>query len=161
MYSDTLNRCAQRLNMVFQMHMVDLAFGSNFKYAVQEWHLQDLDAALGKWQRFIISNDGCTTIFLENHDQARSTSHFGSYNTMHRDMSGKMLAIFLCTLTGTLFVYQRQEIVGLMHLLVGQWKNTKTSNLSTTTLHQGKDERRSQFLAESDSEHWKGSQVPL
>lgn len=30
--------------MAFKMHMVNLAFGSNFKYDVQEWHLQDFDA---------------------------------------------------------------------------------------------------------------------
>ncbi|GAB5587469.1 hypothetical protein Unana1_02369 [Umbelopsis nana] len=101
---------ANQLNMVFQMDMVNLGFGSNFKYDMQEWHLKDLKTGLEKWQSFIIGNDGWTTIFLENHDQARSISRFGSDDPLYRDVSGKMLATFLCTLTGTLFLYQGQEI---------------------------------------------------
>ncbi|KAI9283709.1 glycoside hydrolase superfamily [Umbelopsis sp. AD052] len=101
---------AKKLNMVFQMDLVSLGHGKNEKFETTEWNLLELKAFLDKWQCFINGNDGWTTIFLENHDQARSISRFGSDDPAFREVSGKMLATFLCTLTGTLFLYQGQEI---------------------------------------------------
>lgn len=49
-------------------------------------------------------------MFLENHDQSRSISRFASDNPEHRVASGKMLALMNATLSGTLFIYQGQEI---------------------------------------------------
>jgi oligo-1,6-glucosidase len=106
---------AKQLNMVFQMDMVHLGLGPSYKYDFHEWHLSQLKDALVKWQQFIIGNDGWTTAFLENHDQARSISRFCSDDPLYHSASGKMLATFLCTLTGTLFIYQGQEI-GMINL---------------------------------------------
>ncbi|KAK4618204.1 Alpha-glucosidase [Fulvia fulva] len=50
------------------------------------------------------------TVFLENHDFARSVSRFGPGDGPHRDDAAKMLALMACTLSGTLFIYQGQEI---------------------------------------------------
>ncbi|KAH8548168.1 glycoside hydrolase superfamily [Umbelopsis sp. PMI_123] len=101
---------AKKLNMVFQMDLVTLGFGQHEKFNMRDWTLLEFKAFLEKWQCFIKGNDGWTTIFLENHDQARSISRFGCDEPAFRDVSGKMLATFLCTLTGTLFLYQGQEI---------------------------------------------------
>jgi oligo-1,6-glucosidase len=50
-------------------------------------------------------------IFIENHDQARAVSRFGDDATEeHRTLSSKMLAIFECTQSGTLYVYQGLEL---------------------------------------------------
>ncbi|KAI8582035.1 hypothetical protein K450DRAFT_171426 [Umbelopsis ramanniana AG] len=106
---------AKQLDMVFQMDMIHLGFGPSYKYDFHPWTLIQLKDALTKWQQFIIDNDGWTTSFLENHDQARSISRFGSDDPLYRSVSGKMLATFLCTLTGTLFIYQGQEI-GMINL---------------------------------------------
>ena len=48
--------------------------------------------------------------YLENHDQARSVSRFADESPAHRAMSARMLAIHLTTLSGTLLLYQGQEI---------------------------------------------------
>jgi len=57
-----------------------------------------------KWQE----NIDWIGAYLENHDQRRSLSRFG-YSEDYL-MSSKMLAIFLLTLKGTVFIYQGEEI---------------------------------------------------
>ena len=47
---------------------------------------------------------------LENHDQARTVSRIGSDHPEDRAKSAKMLAMFHCSLTGTIFVYQGEEM---------------------------------------------------
>jgi len=54
--------------------------------------------------------DGWNSIYLENHDLPRSISRFGDDSPEHRVASGRALAMLLSTLSGTLFLYQGQEI---------------------------------------------------
>lgn len=54
--------------------------------------------------------DAWTTAFLENHDNSRSVSRFGPGDGPQCEAAAKMLAVFVCTLSGTLFIYQGQEI---------------------------------------------------
>lgn len=51
-----------------------------------------------------------TTAFLENHDHSRSVSRFGPGDGPQQQAAAKMLAMFACTLSGTLFIYQGQEV---------------------------------------------------
>ncbi|KAB5570591.1 alpha-glucosidase [Coniochaeta sp. 2T2.1] len=100
----------KQLNMVFQFDIVDLGQGAAAKYWFQEWKLSVLKGIVAKWQQFIEGTDGWTTAFCENHDQGRSVSRYASDAPEYRVLSAKMLATMLCSLTGTLFVYQGQEI---------------------------------------------------
>lgn len=100
----------KELSMVFQFDMVDLGQGAHHKYQYQPWKLPDLKAIVTKWQQFIEGTDGWTTAFCENHDQGRSITRFASDAPEYRALSAKLLALFMCTLTGTLFIYQGQEI---------------------------------------------------
>jgi alpha-glucosidase len=100
----------RQLNMVFQFDIVDIGQGASAKYHFQEWKLPLLKGIVAKWQQFIEGTDGWTTAFCENHDQGRSVSRYASDAPEHRVRSAKMLAMMLCALTGTLFVYQGQEI---------------------------------------------------
>jgi len=50
------------------------------------------------------------SIFIENHDHSRSVSRFGNDSDAWRTISAQMLAILQTTQTGTLYVYQGQEI---------------------------------------------------
>lgn len=54
--------------------------------------------------------DGWNSVYLENHDLPRSISRFGDDSPEHRITSGKALSMLLSTLSGTLFLYQGQEI---------------------------------------------------
>ncbi|KZL67528.1 alpha amylase [Colletotrichum incanum] len=100
----------RQLDMVFQFDIVDLGQGIGYKYQAREWKLPELKRIVAKWQQFIEGTDGWTTAFCENHDQGRSVSRYGSDSPQWRETSAKMLALMMCSQTGTLFVYQGQEI---------------------------------------------------
>lgn len=100
----------KQLNMVFQFDIVDLGIGKMNKYDFEGYTIPELKAVVTKWQKFIAGTDGWTTAFCENHDQGRSVSRYTSDAPQHRENSAKMLAIMMATLTGTLFIYQGQEI---------------------------------------------------
>lgn len=100
----------RQLSMVFQFDVVDLGQGRPHKYAKQHWKLPELKRVVSKWQRFIEDSDAWTTAFCENHDQGRSVSRYGSDDPEWWASSAKALALMMTSLTGTLFVYQGQEI---------------------------------------------------
>ncbi len=67
-----------------------------------------------RWDKFINVLDrwqgevGWNTLYLENHDQPRSVSRFGSQK--YPEESAKLLATLLLTLRGTPFIFEGQEI---------------------------------------------------
>lgn len=77
------------------------------KWLIRKFRLKNLKRPLSKWQRGL-DGIGWNTLFLENHDQARSVSRFGS-DAYHKE-SAKMLATMIFFLQGTPFIYQGQEI---------------------------------------------------
>ena len=103
---------AAKLNMVFQFDSVDVGIGSVSRYATAPFNytLGDVKSAICRTQSLIGDSDAWTTSFIENHDQARSISRFGDDSPCWRNRSGKMLAMLFASLSGTLFVYQGQEI---------------------------------------------------
>lgn len=72
--------------------------------------MDDLKSVVKKWQTFMINNNGWNALYLENHDQGRVISRFASDKPEWRALSGKMLATFLALQSGTVFVYQGQEL---------------------------------------------------
>ncbi|KAF2717531.1 glycoside hydrolase family 13 protein [Polychaeton citri CBS 116435] len=103
---------AERLNMVFQFDVVESGSSHARKFDVtppEDW-LLDFKAAVSRTQQLTTGTDAWTTAFLENHDWSRSISRFASDDPQHREASGKMLALMLVTLSGTLFIYQGQEL---------------------------------------------------
>ena len=53
---------------------------------------------------------GWSSIYFENHDQARMISRFGNADSKYRVASAKMLATLQFSLRGTVFLYQGQEL---------------------------------------------------
>jgi alpha-glucosidase len=101
----------KQLNMVFQFDVVDVGQGPyKFQTTPRNWILPDFKKAIARTQDLIRGNDGWTTVFLENHDQSRSISRFTSDAPEHRIAGGKMLSLMMCALSGTLFIYQGQEL---------------------------------------------------
>lgn len=100
----------KQLNMVFQFDIVDLGIGKTNKYDYEGFKLSEFKEVISKWQTFIKDSDGWTTVFCENHDQGRCVSRFASDAPEWRERSAKMLALAMCAMTGTLFIYQGQEI---------------------------------------------------
>ncbi|PVH96003.1 glycoside hydrolase family 13 protein [Periconia macrospinosa] len=101
----------KQLNMVFQFDVVDIGQGPyKFQTTPKNWKLSEFKAAIDRTQGLIRGTDAWTTIFLENHDQSRSITRFTSDAPEHRVAGGRMLALMMCALSGTLFIYQGQEI---------------------------------------------------
>jgi oligo-1,6-glucosidase len=100
------------MNMVFQFDSVDVGQSKPSKYDTVPFNytLAEVKAAIGRTQGLLDGTDAWTTSFIENHDQARCISRFGNDSPTWRTRSGKMLAILFASLSGTLFVYQGQEI---------------------------------------------------
>ncbi|KAF8853486.1 glycoside hydrolase [Acephala macrosclerotiorum] len=84
----------------------------------QVWTLPEMKTALNKTQDLVAGKDGWSTIFGENHDIPRSISRFGTVgrgeagktDPKYRERASKLLAMMLGSLSGTLFIYQGQEI---------------------------------------------------
>ncbi|KAH8704472.1 alpha-glucosidase-like protein maltase [Phaeosphaeriaceae sp. PMI808] len=103
----------RELDMVFQFDITHLGQGPpgcNDKYDFTEWTLPQMKRIAEKWQTSIEGTDAWTTVFNENHDNGRSVSRYANEAPEWRDQSAKMLAIWLIGQTGTLFLYQGQEI---------------------------------------------------
>ncbi|OBT99448.1 hypothetical protein VE01_02904 [Pseudogymnoascus verrucosus] len=98
------------LNMIFHFEIVDLDHGPGGKFTPRKWRMSDLKSVVEKWQHVMIYNGGWNALYLENHDQGRVISRFASDNPEWRALSGKMLATFLALQSGTVFVYQGQEL---------------------------------------------------
>ena len=49
-------------------------------------------------------------VFIENHDHSRSVSRFGNDSPEWRAASAKVFALLQITQSGTLFVYQGEEL---------------------------------------------------
>jgi len=104
---------AKELDMVFQFDITHLGQGPpgcGSKYDFTPWTLPELKRIVAKWQVFIEGTDGWTTVFCENHDNGRSVSRYGNDAPEWREKSSKMLAVAFAAQTGTLFLYQGQEI---------------------------------------------------
>ena len=124
----------KELDMVFQFELNDIdtqdGVDADSPICWSPWKLGDMKEIIQKYQEWG-RNDGfwntwvaCrrqrgrldfdlrsyTRVFVENHDNARSVSRFGNDAPEWRALCAKMLCIFQVTLSGTLFVYQGQEI---------------------------------------------------
>lgn len=120
------------LNMVFQFDVCDVGIGPfKFQTTPFNWTLSDLKSAVARTQGIMAGSDAWSTAFLENHDQARAVSRYGNDSPEFRVASAKMLALMLVTLSGTLFVYQGQEI-GMINMPLSwsmdEYKDLDSSN---------------------------------
>lgn len=134
----------KQLDMVFQFDIVDLGIGKTHKYEYEGYQLPELKEVVSKWQSFIEGSDGWTTVFCENHDQGRSISRHASDLPQFRERSAKMLAIMMCASTGTLFVYQGQEI-GMINAPkdwpIEEYKDIESINYFNSVKERGGDEK--------------------
>lgn len=98
------------LGELFNFSHTDVGTSPFFRYNLIPSDLKDWKLALAELFRYINGTDCWSTIYLENHDQPRSITRFGDDSPNYRVLSGKLLSVLLSVLTGTLYVYQGQEI---------------------------------------------------
>ncbi|KAG7817329.1 hypothetical protein KL928_004064 [Ogataea angusta] len=107
----------KEMNMMFLFDTVDVGSDKSDRFRYKGFNLTDFKDAIINQSEFIFDdetgelNDAWSTVFIENHDQPRCVTRFGNTsNKLFWSRSAKMLALLQTTLTGTLFVYQGQEI---------------------------------------------------
>ncbi|CAH0056814.1 unnamed protein product [Clonostachys solani] len=142
-----VSAAAQELDMVFEFSLIRLGTGNILgpKYIYQPFSLPTLKKTTEKWQSFVEGTDAWTTAFIENHDNARAVSRFG--DTSSSDLwnrSAKAIALWQITLTGTLFLYQGQEI-GMTNMPsewgMDEYKDIESSGFYAEAVESGDKER--------------------
>ncbi|SCU95647.1 LADA_0G16688g1_1 [Lachancea dasiensis] len=98
------------MSEVFAFNHVDIGSSPHFRYDAVPFTLKEFKEAIAASFLFVNGTDTWSTIYLENHDQPRSITRFGSDSPKYRNLSGKLLALLETSLTGTLYVYQGQEL---------------------------------------------------
>lgn len=101
----------KELSMVFDFSVCTL--GGALREPPDQVHpykLPELKTALKLTQDLVANTKAWSTVFLENHDNARSVSRHATNDPAYHDRACKLLALMLATLSGTLFMYQGQEI---------------------------------------------------
>ena len=99
------------LNMIFIFDIVEIdTQPGNVRMGLHEWSAKDLAKIVSKWQRAMLEHDGWNSVFVENHDNPRSVSRYCDHSDDYREYGAKLLALMQTTLSGTLFVYQGEEL---------------------------------------------------
>ena len=122
----------RELDMVFYFdHLeVDRRFA---RFVPKPFRAAELLKRLARWQQGLDWN----ALYLENHDQSRIVSHYGSSRGAGKkdspwERSAKLLALLEFTLRGTPFIYQGQEI-GMTNFdfsSIDEVKDIETHNLN-------------------------------
>ena len=99
----------KELNMMFQFEHVEQAKGPLGKWTDQKPDFLRVKEILDRWQRDL-EGKAWNSLFVENHDYARSVSTFADDREEYRELSAKMLAIALYMMKGTPYIYQGQEL---------------------------------------------------
>ncbi|EMG46571.1 MAL2 Alpha-glucosidase [Candida maltosa Xu316] len=120
----------KEMNMMFIFDLVELGCENSDRFLYSHWNLLDFKNAVQNQSDFIKGSDAWSTVFIENHDQPRCVTRFGN-DKKHHAASAKLLAMLQTTLTGTLFIYQGQEI-GMTNLpkswSIEEYKDVYTTN---------------------------------
>lgn len=130
--TQVVGRKSGELNMIFIFDLVDIdnAPGKT-RLTLRDWNAKDIILAVSKWQRAMYDKDGWNTVFIENHDNPRSVSRYTDDSDKYRELGAKLLALMQTTLSGTLFVYQGEEL-GMRNVAkawdIEEYKDVETIN---------------------------------
>lgn len=100
----------KEMNMMFLFDVVDLGSNPADRFDYRGFTLVDFKKAFISQSEFIEGTDAWSTVFTENHDQPRAITRFANDSPKFRVKSGKLLALLMASMSGTLFIYQGQEI---------------------------------------------------
>lgn len=99
----------KELNMMFQFEHVEQAKGPLGKWTDRKPDFLRVKEILDRWQTDL-EGKAWNSLFVENHDYARSVSTFADDREEYRELSAKMLSIALYMMKGTPYIYQGQEL---------------------------------------------------
>ncbi|CAE6481757.1 hypothetical protein ACGC1H_001158 [Rhizoctonia solani] len=116
----------KELQMMFQFELADIDATHN-PLIPRTPSLPEIKSVINKWQTFMFNHGGWNSLYMENHDQARSVSRLLGFGTSadkksfdfglckqdlekYWSVGAKLLAILHTTQGGTVFLYQGEEI---------------------------------------------------
>jgi len=128
------------VNMLFHFELmgIDIKPGEE-KWESKPWKLHEIKEVMSGWQREL-QGKGWNSLYLENHDQPRSSSRFGSGEGKYHSISVKMLATWLFMMQGTPYIYQGQEI-GMTNVpfkSIEEYRDIETLNFYNEAVLQNK-----------------------
>jgi glycosidase len=101
----------QELNMIFQFELMDIDnIPGSYRMTLYDWKKSEIGRIMAHQQRMMQERGGWNSLFIENHDNPRSVSRYTDDSDAHRELCAKLLALMMTTLSGTLFIYQGQEL---------------------------------------------------
>lgn len=138
----------RELQMVFGTDHVDLYGGFEIGPPKPLRH-GDFISTVNKWATTLLEHGSWASVFVSNHDQPRPVNNIlrGSAPE-HRVRAAKLLALFECCLTGTLFVYQGEEI-GMINV-PEDWPIEDYPDLVTQKFYYEELERRKEMGGSAD-----------
>ncbi|CAR25437.1 glycoside hydrolase family 13 protein [Lachancea thermotolerans CBS 6340] len=101
---------SKELSELFSFAHTEVGTTGFYRYNISPFTLKEWKLAIADSFNFINNTTAWSTIYLENHDQPRSVTRFGDDSSAWRKVSAKLLALLEISLTGTLYVYQGQEL---------------------------------------------------
>ncbi|ORY35315.1 putative hydrolase [Naematelia encephala] len=136
-YSKPANK---ELQMVFHFHhqgfdRISRSWGRSWN---PDWSLSKMKKIFNTWNVEIPKEGGWNSNYIENHDQSRIISRLASDHPSNRSKSAKLCCMFHATLTGTIFVYQGQEI-GMVNVPV-DWDEREYKDIEAVQNLQGERE---------------------
>lgn len=128
----------KELTTVFAFHHLCL---DNGRFCMEKPSLKAVCEKLSKWQKVMSDIGAPATVFLENHDQARSVSRFGD-DTKYRFESATALGGLVLLHGGIPFLYQGQEIgfTNSYHQNIAEFDDAET--LGYYAIEHGKTDER-------------------
>ena len=97
--------------MIFIFDLVDVDNEKGkVRFTLQDWTVSDVAQIVNRWQCAMTEHDGWNSVFIKNHDNPRSVSCFTDDSDAFRTYGAKLLSLMQTTLSGTLFVYQGEEL---------------------------------------------------
>ncbi|KAF2722715.1 glycoside hydrolase family 13 protein [Polychaeton citri CBS 116435] len=124
---------AGELRMIFIFAMVDVDNDTKtgFRMTLRDWEPKEIGQINTHWQRTMMEKDGWNSLFIENHDNPRSISRYCDDSDEWREHSAKLLALMQTTLSGTIYVYQGEEL-GMRNIPlswdISEYKDIETVN---------------------------------
>lgn len=101
---------AKELDHIFMFEHVGIDTGEPDAPMPRKWALSELKGIFNKWQTLLRPEGFWNSLYLCNHDQPRPVSRFGNDSDKWRVSSAKLLATLETCLSGTLYVYQGEDI---------------------------------------------------
>ncbi len=100
---------AKELNMSY--HFEHQGIGVGFRHMIEDGYgdLVEFKRIMSKWDA-AFETDGWNTVYFTNHDHARMVSRWGDDSPAWRELSSKMLTLYLLSMRGTPYWYMGDEI---------------------------------------------------